>query len=103
MDLRPFPLLLAAMVLSCVAPDSLPAESSAESEGQGDSIEGLVTMGPQAAPNPGARSAPAARREVRVPYLGGAFVTYSGEMPIDVHQAIAGQKTDHPVIVWAGN
>jgi len=40
---------------------------------------------------------------LRVPYLGGAFVTYNREMPIEVEQAIAGLPTDRPVIVWAGD
>jgi hypothetical protein len=40
---------------------------------------------------------------LRRPFLGGAFVTWNGEMPIDIDQAIAGEVTDHPVVVWAGN
>jgi hypothetical protein len=39
---------------------------------------------------------------LRVPFLGGAFVTYNREMPVEVEQAIAGIPTDRPVIVWAG-
>ena len=45
----------------------------------------------------------AADGSLRVPYLGGAFVTYNREMPIEVEQAIAGIPTDRPVIVWAGD
>ena len=40
---------------------------------------------------------------LRVPFLGGAFVTWSPEMPVDVAQAIAGEPTDHVVVVWAGD
>jgi hypothetical protein len=40
---------------------------------------------------------------LRVPYLGGAFVTKNREMPIEVQQAIAGEPTDHPVVVWVGD
>ena len=39
---------------------------------------------------------------LRRPFLGGAFVTYNQEMPVDIDQAIAGEPTDHPVVVWAG-
>ena len=39
---------------------------------------------------------------LRRPFLGGAFVTYNHETPIDIDQAIAGEPTDHPVVVWAG-
>ncbi len=49
---------------------------------------------------------PVARRypdgSVRVPFLGGAFVTKNREMPVDIEQAITGEPTDHPVVVWAG-
>lgn len=38
----------------------------------------------------------------RLPFLGGAFVTWSGEMPVEVEQAAAGLPTDRPVVVWAG-
>jgi hypothetical protein len=37
---------------------------------------------------------------VHVPFLGGAFVTHNREMPVEVEQAIAGEPTDHPVVVW---
>ena len=40
---------------------------------------------------------------IRVPFLGGAFVTRNRAMPPDVEQAIAGEPTDHPVVVWAGD
>jgi hypothetical protein len=40
---------------------------------------------------------------LRRPFLGGAFVTWNGEMPIEVDQAIAGEVPDRPVVVWAGN
>ncbi len=50
---------------------------------------------------------PVARRypdgSVRIPFLGGAFVTKNGEMPVEVEQAIAGEPTDHPVVVLAGD
>jgi hypothetical protein len=36
---------------------------------------------------------------VRVPFLGGAFMTRNREMPIEMEQAIAGEPTDHPVVV----
>jgi hypothetical protein len=85
MDLRPFAFTSIAMVLSCAA--APPDDSTEAAPGEAD------VQDPAAA---------SARREVRVPYLGGAFVTYSGDMPVDVHQAIAGQRTDHTVIVWAG-
>jgi hypothetical protein len=39
---------------------------------------------------------------LRVPFLGGAFVTRNREMPIEIQQAIAGLPPDHPVVVWAG-
>jgi hypothetical protein len=39
---------------------------------------------------------------LRVPFLGGAFVTRNREMPIEIEQAIAGLRPDHPVVVWAG-
>ena len=45
---------------------------------------------------------PPASREVRRPFLGGYFVTYSGAMPREVDQAIAGVRPDRPVVVWAG-
>ena len=45
----------------------------------------------------------AADGSVRLPYLGGAFVTRGPEMPIEVEQAIAGRRTDRPVVVWAGD
>lgn len=92
MDSRPLSFLLAAMVLSCAPQAGSSAEESpsGESDGQAEDI-----ASPAASPEP-------RRKEVRVPFIGGAFVTYSGEMPADVHQAIAGEKTDHPVIVWAG-
>jgi hypothetical protein len=37
---------------------------------------------------------------VRLPFLGGAFVTHNREMPVEVEQAVAGEPTDHPVVVW---
>jgi hypothetical protein len=37
-----------------------------------------------------------------VPFLGGAFVTWAESMPVEVEQAVAGQRTDRPVLVWAG-
>jgi len=50
---------------------------------------------------------PVARRypdgSVRIPFLGGAFVTKNHEMPVEVEQAIVGEPTDHPVVVWAGD
>ena len=64
----------------------------------------------ETAPAQGGGAASMARKVVtapdgslRVPYLGGAFVTYNREMPIEVEQAIAGIPTDRPVIVWAGD
>ena len=45
---------------------------------------------------------PPASREVRRSFLGGYFVTYSGAMPREVDQAIAGVRPDRPVVVWAG-
>lgn len=39
---------------------------------------------------------------IRRPFFGGAFVTYAPEMPIELDQAIAGQRPDRPVVVWAG-
>lgn len=41
---------------------------------------------------------------IRRPFLGGAFVTYNHEMPVDIDQLLAGEPTDHPVVVfvWAG-
>ena len=40
---------------------------------------------------------------LRRPFLGGAFVTWNGEMPTEMDQAIAGEVPDHPVVVWAGD
>jgi hypothetical protein len=40
---------------------------------------------------------------LRRPFLGGAFVTWNEEMPIEIDQAIAGEIPDHPVVVWAGD
>lgn len=42
------------------------------------------------------------RIAVRRPFLGGAFVTWAQEMPVEVDQAIEGRPTDRPVVVWAG-
>ena len=49
-----------------------------------------------------ANTARAPDGSLRRPFLGGAFVTYNQEMPVDIDQAIAGEPTDHPVVVWAG-
>jgi hypothetical protein len=49
-----------------------------------------------------AQPADESRKAIRRPFLRGAFVTYNTEMPIEIDQAIAGRKTDRPVIVWAG-
>ncbi len=43
----------------------------------------------------------AADGSLRVPFLGGAFVTHNREMPADMAQAVAGEPTDHPVVVMA--
>ena len=98
MPLRPTDPLIASALLfvtGCVvSPESLPGSAS----------------GPSTDSSPeSAGDAPLARRvlraddgSLRVPYLGGAFVTRSAEMPIEVEQAIAGVPTNRPVIVWAG-
>lgn len=38
---------------------------------------------------------------LRLPFLGGAFVTKSPAMPVEVQQAIAGEVPDRPVVVMA--
>jgi hypothetical protein len=55
---------------------------------------------------PAPRAAEAVRApdgSLRRPFLGGAFVTYNAQMPIEIEQAIAGETPDHPVVVWAGD
>ena len=53
--------------------------------------------------NPGSSPESASQRpSARVPFLGGAFVTWADSMPVEVEQAVAGQRTDRPVVVWAG-
>jgi hypothetical protein len=42
------------------------------------------------------------RPSARVPFLGGAFVTWAESMPVEVEQAARGVATDRPVVVWAG-
>ncbi|MEJ7735703.1 MAG: hypothetical protein WKG00_41755 [Polyangiaceae bacterium] len=56
-----------------------------------------------AALGPGASDGSAIERpSARVPFLGGAFVTWAESMPVEVEQAVAGRPTDRPVVVWAG-
>src|SRR5262245_29292165 len=44
----------------------------------------------------------AADGSLRRSFLGGAFVTWNKSMPIEVDQAIAGERPRRPVVVWAG-
>jgi|HubBroStandDraft_6_1064221.scaffolds.fasta_scaffold533459_2 hypothetical protein len=55
-------------------------------------------------PAPRERAATAVRApdgSLRVPFLGGAFVTKSPAMPVEMEQAIAGEVPDRPVVVMA--
>ena len=78
----------AVFVTGCVATPDTAAETAATAQGSAVPLARKVVR--------------AADGSLRVPYLGGAFVTYNREMPIEVEQAIAGIPTDRPVIVWAG-
>ena len=73
-------------------------ESSTPNRSSGTAISSPAPASPMGA----SHGASASRSTQRVPFLGGAFVTWNEALPIEVHQAVAGAPTDRPVIVWAG-
>jgi len=73
--------------------DAPPDQQGAGERGSANTVKtGSAVAAPLRAPD----------GSLRRPFLGGAFVTYNQEMPVDIDQAIAGEPTDHPVVVWAG-
>jgi hypothetical protein len=75
-------------------PDGTGSEASA-----GDRVE----VGEMASGARHSQTVRGADGELRRAFLGGAFVTRNTEMPVEIDQAIAGEVTDHPVVVWAGD
>jgi hypothetical protein len=51
---------------------------------------------------PGDTDARWADGSLRRAFLGGHFVTFAKEFPVELDQVLAGETPDHSVVVWAG-
>lgn len=91
MRLHLLPLAIALTSFGCAGTDSSegrPANTPSAFATGGDHAKAVVRAGDGS---------------VRVPFLGGSFVTYNTDMPVEVEEAVQGKRTTRPVVVWAGN